>query len=239
MTETLAPPITDLAQRNLELLEQTGEYGQAMKEVYQTAMDLDPRLQDVEFVAAAKETPSPAMARPAWHSETGKHQVLINTHNIDGVMSKIISFVDSVPGARELFAAQIDIQPEELTPAMLLMHVVGHELGHIRDYMDYEDDPEAFDAQRETEWSALPVKNFPASKLAQQGYYGSQQTKDLWRRTAYQKGFGSFEELLQAQHTAYRNMRTERIADDFAVEILDRRRDLVDQFASTPSLEQA
>jgi hypothetical protein len=226
--ETLTSP--NLAQQNIELLKQA-EYGEIMAEVYQTAIELDPGLVDVKFVPLTEDHGSPAEAMPAWASESGRHEVGINLDDMDSTLGKITKVIEMVPGAHDLFAGQVGVEPRNLTPEVLLAHVVGHELGHIREFMDYEDNPEALAARRKAEKGALPVKNKAVTELMRAGSAANNRLREDW--PAISSGFGvtTLAELYGIQHTAYRNMTSERVADSFAVEIFALRRDLVDQLA--------
>lgn len=228
MPETLASP--NLAQQNIELLRQA-EYGHIMAEVYETAIGLDPRLAGVEFMPTAEGETSPAAAVPAWASESGRHEVHINLDDMDSTLGKIMKVVEMVPGAHELFADQAGIEPRELTSEVLLAHVVGHELGHIREFMDYEDNPEALAARRKAEYAALPIKNVGVTKLMQAGSVANNRLREDWPRISSELDVTRLSELYGKQHTAYRDMTSEKVADSFAMEVLAARHDLVDQLS--------
>lgn len=226
MPENITAPVSP--KHNMDILRQ-GEYGHALREVYKTAVTLDPRLEDVEFVPLPEESPSVARACPAWLSESGKHQVHINLANVEDTLGKLTETIDAIPGARELFADQISVEPDQLTSEVLLLHAFSHELGHIREYIDYEDDPKALDRRMKTEKEALPIGQATVSTMMKEGSSANEYVKSKWTLISDHLGINTLGELYEMQHVSYRNMTSEKLADDFAAQVLTLNPVLVDQ----------
>ncbi|HEX5447654.1 MAG TPA: hypothetical protein VFW90_00405 [Candidatus Saccharimonadales bacterium] len=221
--------------KNLELL-RNSELGQVLSRVYIEAMNLDPRLAEVEIIRLDDESPSLAQARPSWATETGRHQVHLQLNNLEKALAKTKQSLDTVPGAREIFASKLGIEPEMMTPQMLYVFGVAHELGHITEYMDYEADPEALKERRKKERAALPIGNTTVSALMKVDSNARKYVEENWDDISKAFHITSFEELLNLQHSAYRSMSGERHADNFAESVFVGQPAIIDQMAA-PSLE--
>jgi hypothetical protein len=221
--------------RNRELLK-SSELGQVLESVYIEAMNLDPRLAEVEIVPIDDDSPSVAQARPSWASETGKHQVRLRLNDLDSALAKAKQSLDSIPGAREIFASKLGIEPVMMTPQMLYIFGVAHELGHVIEYMDNESNPEAFKERRRKERAALPIGNATVSALMNVDSSAQKYVEENWKDISETFHLASREELLNLQHLAYRGMTAEKHADNFAESVFVGQPTIIDKMTA-PSIE--
>jgi len=226
----------DQETKNREILRQT-EMGAVLEQLYDEALKADPRLADVEFVTLDDDTePSVAFALPSWETK-GKHQVHVRVGNLDEVLRKVQANMDQIPGSRELFAGLIGVKPEDMTPQLLQAFALLHELGHVTEYMDYEDDPEKLIERRKREYLALPIGNATVSSIARVGSANHRFVTENWEGISADYGVSSLGELLERQHAEFRGMTNERRADGFAASVLHMSPDIVAKL-SGPSVEE-
>ncbi len=220
--------VGEIESQNVELL-RGAEMGVILETAYLEAVKLDPRLADVEIVPLDDESSSIARARPAWVSENGRHQVHLSVDNLDDKLLKIDDSLDGIPGARQHFADKMGISSDEITPQLMHVFALLHELGHVSEYMDYENNPEELNTRVKREKLALPIGRATVSAIMSEGTRANTFVQKNWDAIHDSLGVATMEELLQKQHDAYRDMTSETFADDFAASVLAMNPVLLDQ----------
>ncbi len=201
---------SSLASKNQAALSRS-ELGPVLLDAYNMAVAADPRLAEVEIIAIPDDNQRIAFARPAWKSASGRHQINIRLGNTDSALKLHKDAVDRIPGARQFFANAMGIDEANLTPVLLYLHSTLHELGHTLEYMDYEEQPEQLLVRRLAEKHAMPAGNVGALKLL----------NDPQRLSALAHELGvSPDQLVSMQFRAYRNLTSEKRADDFAGRVI-------------------
>lgn len=232
-----AETLTHQADQNEALLGRA-EMGVVLREVYQSAVNLDPRLEDVKIVPVEPGSGSIASARPAHRSESGQHEVHFQLDDMDSVLAKHQKHLDTVPGLREIMAEKMMTTPEKLTAESLLVFSLAHEFGHVVLNMDHENDPEALTRTIKEEKAAMPLGNVSTGRLLDTS---TSEHADLVNNLeAYQTQLGatSFEEVIELQHFAYRNTTSEHAADLFAADLFATNPTLADRMMAPGAIDR-
>jgi hypothetical protein len=214
-------------ERNQELL-RNSELGVFLERAYIDAINLDPRLANIEILQKNESDVGIAHAVPSWSSETGKHQISVELDNLDETLNKHQETLDRIPGARELFSSVMGIKPDEITPIALHVFSILHEMGHITEFMDNENDPDALRLRQRREKVALPIGNATVSALMTLGTPARELVEGRWPEVKNKYGIETMDELLKLQHDSHRNMTSEKIADGFASDVFAVNPELVD-----------
>ena len=211
--------LTDPSQeeKNLEVLGKS-ELGVFLERAYLDAVNLDPRLSEIDIVPMSEGESLVAACIPAWASETGRHTVRLRL-GLDDALASHQEVLDKVPGARELFAAKMGLQPDEVSAPALHVFSMLHEMGHITEFMDYDGNPDELKSRQRREKQALPIGNGAVSAMMTEGTNAHRFILDNWDAIQLKYGVASIGELLTLQHEAHRNMTSERIADNFAADV--------------------
>ncbi|HUC89953.1 MAG TPA: hypothetical protein VMR45_04070 [Patescibacteria group bacterium] len=225
------PPPPSIHDKNLQTL-QCAEMSAILLDAYNTAITVDPRLKEVEIVPIPADNPRFAFATPAWASPTGKHQVNLHLEGLTAVLDTYRTTVDRVPGARKLFAAVMGVEESAITPMQLYIHSIVHELGHIPEYIEYEQNPEQLRLRKRTEKEAMPAGRAAVSHLLDPSSAARQALDAIFPSIASKLGIQTFDQLIELQHRAYRNLTSEKRADDFAARCLAANPALRDRLAS-------
>lgn len=237
MTETLTHPEYAQEEKNREMLRQA-ELGVVLERAYIEAVKQDDRLKDIEIIPLDKDSHRAAMARPSWHPEAkGKHQIHIRLDDLDETLNRYDELMDKVPGAREIFAEQLWVDPSDVTPQLLYTQSVLHEMGHLTEYMDYEDNHLELEERQRVEYVALPIGNATTSAILNQDTKAGSFVADNWENISAKLKVGSIDELAEKQHTAYRSMTSEAHADNFAADVLNQGVLLKDALITPGSVE--
>lgn len=183
---------------------------------YTMALSFAPRLSEVDILPIPEDNKtSVAHARPAWETESGRHTIFINTNHADA-LQRCKKVVDTIPGAREIFAGQLQMRPEDITPEQLLRLAVLHEMGHAVDFMNFEADPKALTERDVRHKAVLPVANLAVSALIERAADTSVWGEYFMSGNRGSAGVETNDELFALQHEAYRGMPGEQAADGFA-----------------------
>ena len=179
--------------KNYELL-RNSEVGVILAEAYEEAARLDPRLAAIEI----KDITDPdekryGHATPSWASETGKHQIHVRLSDLDGTLAHYQGAMDQAPVAIELIAKRMGIEPSQVTPQLMFTQSILHEMGHITEYMDYEDHPDELRERNRREKLSLPIGNTTVGKLIQVDSPIRQQVEANWGQVQAQTGAESME----------------------------------------------
>lgn len=232
-----AEQLATQADANETLLGQA-EMGVVLQEVYQTAVTLDPRLEDVKIVPVEPGTGPIAFARPAHRSESGQHEVHFQLEDIDSVLAKHQKLLDSVPGLNEIMADKMMTTPENVTAESLIAFSLAHEFGHVVLNMDNEDNPEALTQLIKQDKAAMPLGNVATSRLLDTS---TAEHADLVNNLDAHKarlGASSFEEVIEMQHFAYRNTTAEHAADTFAADLFATNPTLADRMIAPGAIDR-
>ncbi|MCB9823081.1 hypothetical protein H6800_02295 [Candidatus Nomurabacteria bacterium] len=219
-------PETEKSQfdKNYDLLVNS-ELGVIFVDAYTEAVKQDHRLADVVIVPldeAKYGKRSSAFARSAdsEFSDSGKYEIHVRLADTEGSLKLMKDTLDRVPGLREMIAEKLYLDPAELTPAQLHVFVFLHELGHIREFMDYEGRSDELKQRQKAERSKLPLKGARTSDLMDPSTPNGKYIRDNWPAVSSAYGVDSLEDLFKMTNKAHRAMTSERAADDFASDIL-------------------
>ena len=234
MTERLeTTPAQEFSQEehNQELL-RNSELGVFMERAYVEAVKQDPRLADIEIQQMDPSDTGIARAVPSWASETGKYQIMVRLDNLDQSLQRHQETLDKIPGARELLASKMGIEPDDVTPAALHVFSTLHEMGHLTEFMDYEGRPDELRLRNRREKAALPIGNATVSAIMTEGTPARELVESRWSEVQEKYDVNSIDELLELQHAAYRDMTSEKVADNFAADVFGVNPELVGALTS-------
>jgi hypothetical protein len=128
----------------------------------------------------------------------------------------------------------LGIAPESITPELLQLFIVAHELEHLKDFLiNYQtnhdliewDTVEEMDSKRDSELSHLPVPNLRPSQLSRE-LRGKNNLKKAIEQYPEIINYHRFkeittvEDLLRLQGEEYRQSEAEKYADNFAAKLL-------------------
>lgn len=219
------------AERNEELLGKT-ELGVILAPAYREAVNLDPRLGDIDIQTIDNpDEVRHGFARPSWASESGKHEIHVRLEDLDGTLAHYQKAIDEAPDAIAIIAERMGIDVDRVTPQMMYVQSILHEMGHLTEHMDYEDNPEEFRRRNKAEKAALPIGNTTVSKLIAIDSPIRQQVEQHWDEVSQRTGAGSIDELISMQSIAYRSMTSEAHADNFAADVFLANPQLYDQLS--------
>lgn len=223
------PVQQDQNRQNQELLE-SSEIGVLLKRAYLSAVNLSPRLAGVSFIELPAESKHAAGALPKWSEKnpTDSHVVLLRIKNVDGILDYFSQELAIRPAVVEHAASMLHINPDQMTPQLYYVFSMLHEMGHTDDYFDFEEDPEEFNRVKKVSEESLPLGRVSTKELldpTSELYQKVLDDSELFDR----HGVSTVHELAALNLTAYRNMRHERYADEFAAEVLNYEPELMDQ----------
>jgi hypothetical protein len=227
--------ISPQERKNRELLSRS-ELGPILLAAYDLAIATDAQLGDIEIAPLPAGTHHVAFAQPAWKSSTGLHRIYIKLTDIGPTLDSYNSIINSIVGGRKYFADMLDVEETQITPTMLYIHSVLHELGHVPEYAEYADQPEQLKARQVAEKRAMPAGNVSVSRLLALPEADRQRIEKQLATTHQNLNIPTFNELIARQFTAYRNLTSEKRADDFANTIIQENQLFRDQLTHrTPS----
>lgn len=228
MSETQTTQHDQNAQ-NQELLRRS-ELGVLLSRAYLSAINLSPRLADIQLMELPADSKHIATASPRWraHNTTGNHVVSIHTENIDELLEHYEQELAIRPEVVEHVSSMLHIEPEQMTPQLFYVFSILHEMGHTDDYFEHEDNPDEFEHNVKVSRESLPLGWVTTNDLLDPG---SDVHKRVMADTELfdRHGVTTIHELAALNLTAYRNMRHERYADEFAAEVLLYEPELMDQ----------
>lgn len=207
-----------------EQLLSTSEIGPFMVDAYRSAVELDPRMSEIAIVPIEDpEDPRMGVARAkdANTNVTGKHEIHIRLNDLDGILAMYEARSKDHPEAIAMIAERIGVSPEEVTPQLLHVQTMLHEMGHLTEHMDDEEagDPRRGMERRKKEMASLPLGAIAVGKLSNPNSAESQYFEANWQRHAQEQGDISRDDLIALQAMGYRNLTSERIADNFAADV--------------------
>lgn len=203
----------------------------------------------VLFVAALKDHPVLAAVRFETFKPTNEHDAggLYKTEDdgsgtpmpviyiSEGEAEALRPLMQSRRRAMEINARQLEIEPEQLTPELLHLFIIAHELGHSKDFLvNYLQNPELKPMEAAEEmWmhrrnvlGTLPVRGYDPSML---NHLLTQFMKDLpeavqkWPEIKDHPRFAemkTLDDLRGIQEEEYREAPPELYADKFAAELI-------------------
>jgi len=218
----------------------SAELGVILAEAYRGAIDLDPRLSEIKIVPI--EDPDDkrhgyARAKGSKGNESGRHEAHIRLDNLDQTLDMYSQAMSQAPETIAIIAEKIGVPIERVTPQLLYVQSILHEIGHLTEHMDYEDDPEFPKLRRKQEMAAMPVGNVTVGALLDPESAGSKYVEHNWESIQVEHGIDSRDDLIAMQSRAYRNLTSETIADNFAADVFAIDPQLVDMLTG-PSIEK-
>ena len=148
----------------------------------------------------------------------------------EGDAKLLVPLLDIRKSSVTMNAQMLGIDSSKMSPELLQIFIITHELGHIRDYqVNFASDPdlegwEAVDEmayQREAVLTMLPIRNINPTDLARElaGVENLQEVLDRFPEIKEYPGFediNSIDDVLFAQEREYRLSAPEIYADKFA-----------------------
>lgn len=216
---------------NYEIL-RNSEVGVILAEAYVCAVNLDPRLEGIGIVPITDEDEKRhGYATPKWASESGNHEIHVRLDNLDETLDYYAKAMDASPDTMRIIAENMGIDVSMLTPQMMYVQSILHEMGHITEFMDYEDNPEELRNRTRQEKLALPLGNVTVGKLINEDSPVRQNVLENWDEVQTRTGAQSMDELITMTAVAYRGMTSETIADNFASDVFAVNPHMYDQLA--------
>ncbi len=213
------------------------ELGAILHPAYETAVKYDQALKHIELVPFDDASTRIAYARPSWHPESpGHHQVFVRLDDLDGALAHAQHVLDTIPGARALFAERTMVEEDEVTPQLIHVFALLHELGHTSEYAEYEDDPNALMQRNTKEKISLPIGRATVSQLLDSASPQRAYVEQNWHDVERVLDVSSIDELIKLQHDAYRRTTSEAHADNFATDVLSNNIQLLAQLMN-PDIE--
>ncbi|MBT4722583.1 hypothetical protein HOB30_02400 [Candidatus Falkowbacteria bacterium] len=151
-------------------------------------------------------------------------------------LKHINNVIDIRKSSAKAVAQLLEIDFSEMTPDLLRLFIIAHELGHATDYIaNYESNPDYLGdgAEAVEEWKLhydvnllmMPVPGFDPVELRDE--FTKYDNLDLFyeahpevKKYMNTDSIESFADLMDAQENAYRNSEYERFADGFATKFL-------------------
>lgn len=217
----------------VEYFEQEHDDSQTSRFLEQMVKE-NPFLSDVEviFISADKEPNTGGVFDIRKVDETTYTPTIFIVENDAQHTAKILQDRKS---SNEIVASLLGMEFEKLTPELLRLFIIAHELGHATDYIkNYESNPsyanvaeasEEWDMHYEVNLSSLPVPHFDPAQLTEKiaGYSNIKEfVIDYPEAKSYVQSeeITTLEQLLHDQEVAYRNSPYEKYADNFAAKFL-------------------
>lgn len=227
--------------QNRELLRDS-ELGVLLIDAYHSAIKEDGRLEEVKVVPISDPDDKRfAYARPAWaeNNESGRHEVHIRLHDLDETLARYEQIMHDAPKNVDIIANRIGhgIDPSEVTPQLLFVQSMLHELGHTIEYMNNQDDPEALKRRIKVEKAAMPAGAMSVGSMLDVESPARTYVDTHWQHIHEDTGASSIDELIAMQTVAYRDTTAEKHADMFAADVFSTNPLLAQQLMSGP-LEQ-
>jgi hypothetical protein len=199
------------------------ELGGVLLDGYDAAREADPRLDEVEISPITDpEQISLGLAVAKWavSVESGMHKIRLRLDNPMTAFDLCRQHVQRDPTTYHVIGERLGVAFNRLTPQLLSVFVELHELGHISQYFDHEENPEALASAIREERSMLPYVYAPPSYIADKKSPVRRNIEAHWGSIRSRLGVSTVEQLVEIQAIAYRNMPTEANADHFAIEVL-------------------
>ena len=244
-------PESEQKAKNLEIL-RNSEMGETLEKAYLAAVEADGRLADIVVVPMEAGDHRDAAARAAWTegNQSGKHEIIINLHDIPASLAKFQERIDQIPINTEKIAQTLGIDPGEVTPQLMYVQSMIHEMGHTLEYMDYQEagkTPEDHRHDQQTERKRLPLERSVTALEKHKDYVlehwgeASKQASDKYSAHKHTEvSINNFDELTSATADVYRDTKFEHAADKFAAEVLAKQPEIVESLkakAPIPSPE--
>ena len=227
--ETSAANQEEQYDANYEKL-RNSELGVIMAEAYQAATELDPRLEDIGVVSITDpDEKRIAFARPKWAAESGKHEIHVRLEDLDEALAIYEEAMNKAPDGKRVIAERLGVDPKDVTPQLLFVHSTLHEMGHLTEYMDFEDNPGDLKTRQRAEKMALPIGGATASQLIDPDSKVRKAVDAQWPQVQSSLQVGSMDELITMQAVAYRGMTSETIAGNFATDVFAMEPVMMDQ----------
>ncbi len=190
-------------------------------DIYEAATRSNPTLKRVRVVPIDPSDKSRiGCAKNGFQDGDGVHSVFINMSPAGLELARHHLVDDKFPV--QLIAEMVGSELEDFTPENLIRFMFAHELGHTLFYEQFTDNPSEYKKLTDFEFSKLPIPNVRASWLTTDE--GRKWVAENWQAIQHNLGVSTFDELVSRQARAYRQMRQERFADDFAIKLLGKQK---------------
>lgn len=213
-------------------------FDEQMNEVLALMLKQQPYLAHVEvsMVSPEKEPNTGGYFHRVWiNEETCKPSIFIVKKDLE----HLHNLLKTRKTSNNRVARLLGIKPEEMTPDLIRMFIIAHELGHAADYVkSYEQNPEyqggekdqaaeAWDEHYEANLLMMPVRGYDPVDLREElkKYTTLDGFLDQFPEVKRNIDLGAvktLDDLIQAQEEAYRSSVYESYADDFAAKFLRR-----------------
>lgn len=232
-------PESEQQGKNLEIL-RNSQMGETLEKAYLAAIEVDPRLADIVVVPMEAGDHRDAAARAAWaeNNQSGKHEILLNLHDIPASLAKFEERMKDIPINTEKIAQTLGIDTSEVTPELLYVQSMIHEMGHTLEFMDYQEagkTPDDHKHDRNTERQRLPlersVTELEKHKDLVLEHWGELSKRASDKYSAHKHAevsIDTFDGLASATADVYRDTKFEHAADKFAAEVLAKQPELVE-----------
>ncbi len=215
---------------NIAFLSET-PLGESLVPLYDAAVAISPRLADAVIKPIVLDSRYFYALAP-WEvsNDSGRPEIHVRLEEPLGMQERCKAMLLRTRGMQEI-CDTYGLDPAIfMTPAGVCAYAIAHEMGHMDDYANIEnnDEQEAWIQRRNTDYASLPIPwCSPPRLLSYQDsapwefvYANWPDIQEKWHVTNHQ-------ELIALQAEKYRNMACERAADDFAARLLRDRSDLV------------
>lgn len=234
-----ATPESEQKVKNLELL-RNSEMGETLEKAYLAAVEADPRLADIVVVPMEAGDHRDAAARAAWaeNNQSGQHEIILNLHDIPASLAKFEERMKDIPINTEKIAQTLGIDASEVTPELLYVQSMIHEMGHTLEFMDYQEagkTPEDHKHDRSDERKKLPLERSVTELEKHKDFilenWAEASNKASAKYSAHKHAdvsIDTFDGLASATADVYRDTKFEHAADKFAAEVLAKQPELVE-----------
>jgi hypothetical protein len=121
------------------------------------------------------------------------------------------------------------VNPNQLTPQLLYVQSVLHEMGHVTEHMDFENSMDDLRQRNKQERTALPLGYVSLTRLMDPNSELRQRVDQHWDELSQKHGVSDIMGLARLQGETYRGLTSETVADNFASDVFDINPQLKDQ----------
>jgi hypothetical protein len=224
---TSSPELTE-HERNQALLAEA-EMGGVLLGAYLAATAHDPRLEAVMIVPITEpDHKQAAYAVPADVTRSGKQEVHLRLGGLDRTLDYFASVLRDFPQPFALIAERIGVEPGEMTPQLMYVHSLLHELGHAAEHLDFENNMDRLRMRNRYEREALPLGYIGLAEVMDPSSKIRQSIDRNWPMFQAELGVSTIHDLAQLQGVAYRKLSSEARADYFSAHIFKTNPELLD-----------
>ena len=200
-------------QRNIEVLKRESA---SLSKIYEIAVEYDPRLSDTKIIASTLN--KPFFARKPWKTESGKGEIHVLFGDNNEIGQIAVNSITEDPDFEQQFRSWTYSNPDqEISPQLARAYIFLHELGHVADYYNHNNDQKAYDTKMQILKNNLPLGYLSASDIAQRYDSG-----DVEFQQKVISNYGNLKNALTKYRNVKHNLSFEKKADEFAHKVLQR-----------------